>query len=83
MAEHGDGIMLIPAATETKAFEEWVWKRATAVCFLRGRPHFHFVDGTRASFNCGTAIALVAYGDMNAEILSASGLGYTMKLTNV
>lgn len=80
MAEHGNGIMLIPAATETKAFDDFVWKRADAVCFVKGRPHFHFVDGSRAPFNCGTAIALVAYGPRNAAILSNSGLGRTLAL---
>lgn len=75
MAEHGNGIMLIPAATETGAFAEYVWKQASAVCFIQGRPHFHFVDGKRASFNCGTAIALAAYGSDNARILDLAGLG--------
>jgi len=80
MADHGNGIMLVPAATETKAFDDHVWKRADAVCFVKGRPHFHFVDGTRASFNCGTAIALVAYGVVNAAILESSGLGHTVRI---
>lgn len=78
MAEHHDGIMLIPAATETKAFDKYVWKMADAVCFVKGRPHFHFVDGSRASFNCGTAIALVAYGAENAKTLIESDLGHTI-----
>ena len=80
MADHGNGIMMIPAATETKAFDDFVWKRADAVCFVKGRPHFHFVDGKRASFNCGTAIALVAYGSENTKILAASELGRTILL---
>lgn len=80
MADHGNGIMLIPAATETKAFDEFVWKRADAICFVKGRPHFHFVCGKRAAFNCGTAIALVAYGAENVATLSASNLGRTILL---
>lgn len=75
MAEHGNGIMLIPAATETKAFFDYVWTKANAVCFVKGRPHFHYRDGKRASFNCGTAIALVAYGTENVEALVRSNLG--------
>lgn len=80
MAEHGNGIMLIPAATETQAFDLHVWQRAQAVCFLKGRPHFRYVDGSKALFNCGTAIALVAYGARNAAILAAAKLGRTIML---
>jgi len=76
MAEHGNGIMLIPAATETDSFTKWVWQRADAVCFVRTRPHFHFVDGARARANCGCSIVLVAYGHENALILQRSGLGH-------
>lgn len=82
MADHGNGIMLIPAATETAAFYEYVWERADAVCFLRGRPHFHHADGTRASANCGCSIALVAYGKDNAAQLEAANLGQALKLND-
>lgn len=75
MAEHGNGIMLIPAATETRAFFDYVWSKADAICFVKGRPHFHYVDGRRASFNCGTAIALIAYGKLNALVLETANLG--------
>ncbi len=80
MAAHGNGIMLIPAATETKAFYKWVWDRADGVCFIRKRPHFCYVDGTEAKANCGTAICLVAYGKSNAQVLEDSGLGYFAKI---
>jgi len=80
MANHGDGILLVPAATETNAFRAYVWNWAFAVCFLYGRPHFHYVDGSRAKANCGCSIALVAYGQYNAEVLQNSGLGRTVTL---
>lgn len=80
MSEHGNGIMLVPDATETQAFDLWVWKRAHAVCFVKTRPHFHYIDGVRAKANCGTAIALIAYGEANATLLSHAGLGYTVRL---
>lgn len=79
MSDHGNGIMLIPAATETKAFFDYVWAKADAVCFVKGRPHFHRIDGSRAKANCGCSIALVAYGKTNAEILSSAGLGKTIR----
>lgn len=80
MSEHGNGIMLIPAATETKAFFDYVWEKAHAVCFLRGRPHFHYIDGTRAKANCGCSIALVAYGKENINTLICANLGRTLTL---
>ncbi len=82
MALHGNGIMLIPAATETEAFFAHVWSKANAVCFVKSRPHFYFVDGTRANANCGCSIALVAYGEKNAKFLRSANLGQTIILTH-
>lgn len=75
LAEHGNGIALIPARTETAMFFESVWGAADAVLFLQGRPHFHRVDGSRAPFNSGAPICLVAYGVANVAALERSGLG--------
>lgn len=75
LRSHGNGIALVPARTETRMFYESVWGGADAICFLRGRPHFHYVDGSRAAANSGAPIALIAYGLENAERLRASGLG--------
>lgn len=75
LACHGNGIALIPARTETVMFYETVWGKADGVLFIKGRPHFHYADGRRASFNSGAPIALVAYGLNNLCILDQSGLG--------
>lgn len=77
MAIHGNGMLLIPAATETKAFFECVWTApfSSGICFLKNRPHFHYVDGSRASFNCGTAICIVAYGETCRTRLLTAQLG--------
>lgn len=48
---------------------------ADAVCFLKGRPHFHYVTGERAPANSGAPIALVAYGEKNALALHMACLG--------
>ena len=80
MARHGDGVALIPARTETAMFYECVWGAAHAVLFIQGRPHFHYVDGTRAPFNSGAPICLVAYGEPNVSALQSSGLGYVCDL---
>lgn len=63
LAEHGDGIALIFARTETAAFQKRCWARANAMLFLAGRINFHFPDGRRADKNAGGPSVLVAYGD--------------------
>lgn len=80
LAQHGDGIALIPARTETEMFYKTVWGRAHAICFVKGRPHFHYPNGDRAKFNSGAPIALVAYGACNAEALKRANLGVTLPL---
>lgn len=80
LADHGDGIALIPARTETEAFYRVVWDRADAICFVKGRPHFHHADGVRAPFNSGAPIALIAYGRGNVEALELANLGRTVRL---
>lgn len=78
IAKHGDGIALIPARTETAMFYETVWGKADAVLFIEGRPHFYRVDGTRAPFNSGAPICLIAYGKENVAALEHSGLGHVV-----
>ncbi|MEF3081907.1 hypothetical protein V3391_06730 [Luteimonas sp. SMYT11W] len=78
LAAHGDGIALIPARTETAMFFDLVWPKADAVLFLRSRPHFHRPDGTRAPFNSGAPICLIAYGIANVAALQRSGLGHVV-----
>jgi hypothetical protein len=75
LAHHGNGIALVPARTETRMFYDFVWSKANAVLFIKGRPHFHYVDGTRAKANSGAPICLVAYGVENDRALRNSGLG--------
>jgi len=69
MADHGNGIALVFARTETAGFVRAVWKRATAVLFLHGRLHFHHPDGSRAQANAGAPSVLVAYGGYAASRL--------------
>ena len=69
LADHGNGVALIFARTETAMFVEQVWGKATALLFIYGRLHFHHVDGSRASHNSGAPSVLVAYGVNNANNL--------------
>lgn len=69
LVEHGDGVALIFARTETRMFFEHVWRKADALLFIEGRLHFHHVDGSRAAANSGAPSVLVAYGSRNVETL--------------
>lgn len=67
LAEHGNGIALIFARTETKAFFPYVWDMADAIFFFSKRLTFYNVDGTIGKGNSGAPSVLVAYGQENVE----------------
>lgn len=72
LAEHGNGI--VPARTEVESwFWPFIWERADAILFLRGRLYFHKPDGSRLG-NAGHGSVLVAYGKANVKALHASGI---------
>lgn len=73
LADHGNGIALVFARTETKGFKEQVWEKADAALFLHRRLAFYRVDGTVAG-NAGAPSVLVAYGENNVESLRAAGV---------
>lgn len=74
LADHGNGIALMFARTETDMFFQHVWRKATSVLFIKGRLHFHHVDGRRAAANAGAPSCLVAYGAPNTAALRTSGI---------
>lgn len=82
MCYHNNGIMLIPAALETKGFKDYVWGKAKGLLILDKRPHFHYVSGKRAMANSGCTITLIAYGDNNLQSLIDSGLGVVLQEFN-
>jgi hypothetical protein len=69
MKEHGNGIVLIFARTETQTFFECVWGVATACLWLKGRLTFYNVDGTKPKYSGGAPSVLIAYGQHNADRL--------------
>lgn len=81
MAEHGNGIALTFARTETAGFREHVWNRAHGILFVSNRPHFHYPDGTRAKGNSGGPICLIAYGADNANRLRRSHISGSFVVT--
>lgn len=74
LAEHGDGIALIFARTETGMWFREIWPKADALLFVKGRISFLDADGVQAKANAGAPSVLVAYGRNNAEALRASGI---------
>jgi len=83
MANHNNGIALIPARTETENFYKYVWEIASGVLFIKTRPHFCYPNGLEAPFNSGAPICLIAYGEYNLKVLIKSGLGVTVKKYNI
>lgn len=73
MAKHGSGIAFIFARTETKAFFDFVWNKATAVLFLKGRVKFLNADYTVTGAANAPSV-LIAYSEDDAEILKKSGI---------
>lgn len=83
MAAHGNGIVFIFARTETKAFQEYCWKAATAMLFIAGRVKFRLPGGGVAGTS-GAPSVLVAYGQENVAALRSSGIaGYVVTLDNL
>ena len=79
LAEHGNGIALVFARTETHGFVKHIWGDADALLFLAGRLHFHHpATGERAKGNSGAPSVLVGYGDLAVRRLGASRLGGAM-----
>lgn len=73
LAEHGNGIALIYARTETQWFFDHVWHAADALLFLRGRVRFCTPTG-EARRNGTAPSVLVAYGRRNVWDLKQSRL---------
>lgn len=78
LAEHGSGIALIFARTETVGFHEQIWAKAHATFFFRGRLRFHRVSGERG----GTANApscLVSYSASDTARLQSANAKNLLK----
>ncbi len=81
LSNHGNGIAIIFARTETNMFFDYVWDRADGILFIKGRLTFYYVDGTKPKANSGAPSCLIAYGENNYEALLSSGInGKLIKL---
>ena len=74
MKDHGNGIVLIFARTETQTFHECVWGVADAVLWIKGRLTFYNVNGTKPKNSGGAPSVLIAYGKDNARRLQTCGI---------
>ena len=71
-AEHGNCIALVFARTETAAFQEHVWPKATALFFLKGRLSFYHMDGKQGG-PAGAPSVVIAYGALANTRLLGNG----------
>jgi hypothetical protein len=76
MIEHGDGMLLLPARTETRNFQ-WAASNADSVCFLRDRLHFIRNDGFQARSSFGST--LFAFGARSVTALGNAELGWLVE----
>lgn len=84
LADHGDGVALVFARTETGTFFESVWPAASGIFFFRGRVRFLNEAGVEAGHPAAPS-CLVAYdrpgSRRNLEALRTCGLeGRTVEL---
>lgn len=74
-AEHENCIALTFARTETRMFFNFVWNKATAVLFIKGRLKFYHVTGERGD-SAGAPSVLIAYSkDMAVRLKNSSIAG--------
>lgn len=71
LADHGSGTALLFARTDTTAFQQQVFARASAALFISGRLSFCRADGSRGrAGRAGAPSVLVAYGQHDAQVLA-------------
>ena len=72
LALHGNGIALVFARTDTRAFHDHVWPYAASLLFIKGRLTFCKSTGEPAPLghNSGGPSVLIAYGQEGTKRLS-------------
>jgi len=78
LSEHGNGIALIFARTETKMFQDYAFGRAEAIFFFGRRLTFFTPEGVVGPKNSGAPSALIAYGTENVSALERFGFPGTL-----
>jgi hypothetical protein len=73
LKNHGNGIALIFARTETRGFFDHVWNDADSILFLKRRVKFVKADLSGGGSSTAPSV-LIAYGKNNTQTLQESGL---------
>jgi hypothetical protein len=73
LSEHGNGICLIFARTETRAFFNYIWDKADSILFIKKRVRFFNKDGKLCGGSTAPSV-LIAYGKNNTEALEKCGV---------
>lgn len=71
-AEHDNCIALVFARTETRAFQDFVWPKASGLLFIYGRVSFYNITGQRPG-KAGAPSVLIAYGELANRRLIGNG----------
>lgn len=77
--EHNKGneiLMLVPVATNTSHWKEYVWNKATAICFLYDTRLKFRINGNENNKGCPMACCFIYYGqdkDRFTEVFSECG----------
>ncbi len=79
LADHGDGIALVFARTDTVWFQQSA-PRADALCLISGRIRFFDADGKPGRYTGGAPSVLLAYGADCAFAVRRCGLGLTCEM---
>jgi hypothetical protein len=74
LADHGHGVTLIFARTDTKLWQETIFPKAHGALFLAGRLRFCYPDGSQSRNTSGAPSCLVAFGQDTAEVLKTVDL---------
>ena len=71
--EHKNAIASTFSRTETKLFQELIFKKAHSILFIKGRLSFHHVTGERGG-TAGAPSCLISFNEVNSEILKSCGI---------
>ncbi len=72
-AEHHNAVALTFARTETKLFQELIFKKAHSILFIKGRLSFYHVTGEKGG-TAGAPSCLLAFDENNGKILKNCGI---------
>ena len=74
IGEHGNGIALIFARTETQFFQKYVFPTCASMLFMEGRVKFCYPSGEQAKAPGNAPSVLISYGKNNMQALGDSGI---------